>query len=130
MNSPLLLLNHDSPVPPYEQMRLQIIALIASVQLLPGDRLPSVRQLARDLGVSPNTVVRAYNELEREGWVITSTRRNVSVASHPPFKSLEERKEKLAQSVSYLLTTMQQLGISIEEIHAEIDRQARVAQEK
>jgi GntR family transcriptional regulator len=65
--------------------------------------MQSVRQLGRDLGIAPNTVVRAYNELEREGWVVTSTRRNV-------------------------LTTMQQLGVSLEDVYAEIDRQAGVTQ--
>lgn len=123
MNASLLLLNHESPVPPYEQIRLQILNLIASAQLQPGDRLPSVRQLARDLEVAPNTVVRAYNELEREGWVVTSTRRHVSVAPHPPFRTQEDRKQKLTQAVSHLLVTARQLGFSAEEIHAEIDQQ-------
>src|SRR5579872_1511604 len=124
MNTPLLLLHHSSPVPPYEQIRLQICTLIASGQLLTGDQLPSVRQLARDLGVAPNTVVRAYNELEREGWVVTSTRRSVSVASHPPIGTQEERRQKLEQAVTQFLVVVHQLGASAEEVREEIDRQS------
>ncbi len=95
MNTPLLLLHHSSPVPPYEQIRSQICTLIASGQLVTGDRLPSVRQLARDLGIAPNTVVRAYSELEQEGWVVTSTRRSFSVAPLPPIGTHEERRQQL-----------------------------------
>ena len=51
MSGLLVLLNQASPIPPYEQIGLQIRTLIASAQLSPGTLLPSVRQLARDLGV-------------------------------------------------------------------------------
>ena len=123
MGAPLLILNHSSPVPPYEQIGLQIRALIASAQLQPGDFLPSVRQLARDLGVAPNTVVRAYNELERGGWVVTSARRGVSVAAQPSIVTPEERQQQLEEAVANLLVKAHQLGIGAEELHAEIDRQ-------
>jgi GntR family transcriptional regulator len=127
MNALLLLLNHNSPVPAYEQIGLQIRTLIASKQLLPGSLLPSVRQLARDLEVAPNTVVRAYNELEREGWGVTSARRGVTIAPHPPIVSEEERKRRLAEAVAQLLVTAHQLGVSVEEVHAEIDRRVGAA---
>src|SRR5690606_11229934 len=52
-----------SAVPPYEQMRAQITALITTGALAVGDRLPSIRQLAGDLGLAPGTVARAYREL-------------------------------------------------------------------
>ncbi len=126
MNEPLLILNQSSPVPPYEQIGLQLRALIASAQLVPGTLLPSVRQLARDLGVAPNTVVRAYNELEREGWVVTAARRGVMVAARPPVVSAEERAEQLEQAVAELLIKAHQLGVSVEEVQGEIERQAAV----
>lgn len=84
MSTLLLLLNQASPIPPYEQIGSQIRILIASGQLSPGTLLPSVRQLARDLGVAPNTVVRAYSELEQAGWVVTAKRKGVMVAPQPP----------------------------------------------
>jgi GntR family transcriptional regulator len=125
MSTPLLILNHESPLPPYEQIRVRLRVLIASGQLHPGALLPSVRQLARDLNVAPNTIVRAYNELEREGWVTTSARRGVIVAEHLPQISAQERAERLTQAVDELLLTAHELGASIEEIVAEIQRQAQ-----
>ena len=125
MSDLLLFLNQASPIPPYEQIGLQIRTMIASAQLLPATPLPSVRQLARDLGVAPNTVVRAYGELERNGWVVTSMRKGVMVAPRPPVVTAEERHQRLEQAVSELLVTAHQLDVSIEEIHAEIDRQRR-----
>lgn len=123
MNTPLLILNQESPIPPYEQIHSQLRTLIASMQLLPGALLPSVRQLARDLGVAPNTIVRAYNELEQGGWVVTEARRGVLVSQHPPTMPSEERQQRLSQAVSELLITTHQLGIPLAEVRAEIERQ-------
>ncbi|MEL4504807.1 GntR family transcriptional regulator [Luteococcus sp. H138] len=61
----------SDPTPPYEQLRAQIATAIATGQLATGTRLPSVRQLARDLGVAAGTVARAYKELEQAGLVAT-----------------------------------------------------------
>jgi DNA-binding transcriptional regulator YhcF (GntR family) len=64
----------DSPVPPYEQVRLRIAALAADGTLAAGTKLPPVRQLATDLGLAANTVARAYKELEQAGLVETRGR--------------------------------------------------------
>ncbi|MET9553927.1 GntR family transcriptional regulator [Streptomyces sp. NPDC006645] len=58
-----------APVPPFEQIRTQLADLISVGRLREGDRLPPVRQLASDLGLANNTVVRAYRELESAGLV-------------------------------------------------------------
>jgi DNA-binding transcriptional regulator YhcF (GntR family) len=63
-----------SPAPPYEQMRTQITQQVASGVLPPGTKLPTVRALAATLGVAPNTVARAYRELEHAGTVTTRGR--------------------------------------------------------
>lgn len=63
-----------SPVPPYEQIRAQVAGLVAAGLLRTGDRLPTVRTLAADLGVATGTVARAYRELEGAG-LVTSRRR-------------------------------------------------------
>lgn len=60
--------------PPYEQLRRQIAAGRASGQLPAGHRLPPVRQLAEELGLAPNTVARAYRELEASGVIETRGR--------------------------------------------------------
>lgn len=64
-------LDASDPTPPFEQVRRQIAHGIASGALTGGVRLPTVRQLAADLGVAPGTVMRAYRELEVEGLIAT-----------------------------------------------------------
>ncbi len=124
MSTPLLILDSTSPTPPYEQIGAQIRLQIAAGRLQAGAALPSVRQLANDLGVAPNTVARAYSELEREGWVITVARRGVMVASPSPKQVAEVRARELERAVAQLLITAYQLGITPDELHAEIDRQS------
>ena len=63
----MLAVDPGSPTPPFEQLRQQITAQVFAGDLLPGDRLPTVRRLAEDLGIAPNTVARTYRELELEG---------------------------------------------------------------
>ena len=70
-------------VPPYEQIRRQISSLIAIGQLIPGQRLPTVRALAADLGVAIGTVTRAYRELETAGLIHSRRRLGTIVAQHP-----------------------------------------------
>ena len=64
---------------PYEQVRRQVTDLVASGELPAGERLPTVRSLAADLGVAANTVARAYKELESTGVVRTAGRRGTFV---------------------------------------------------
>lgn len=59
--------------PPTDQIHDQIHGLVATGQLAAGERLPSVRQLAKDLGVAPGTVAKAYRALEAEGFLVTRT---------------------------------------------------------
>ncbi|MEO7130295.1 MAG: GntR family transcriptional regulator [Dermatophilaceae bacterium] len=66
--------------PPFEQVRAQLAGLVATGLLLPGDRLPTVRGLAADLGLAVNTVARAYKELEAAGLVQTRRRAGTVVA--------------------------------------------------
>lgn len=63
----MLRIDPGSATPSFEQLRQQIIDQIAAGDLRPGDRLPPVRRLADDLGIAPNTVARAYRELEVGG---------------------------------------------------------------
>jgi GntR family transcriptional regulator len=73
-----------SPTPPYEQIRLAIRRLVATGELGLGTRLPTVRQLASDLGIAPGTVARAFRELESEGIIETRGRHGTRVKSTPP----------------------------------------------
>ena len=69
-----------SGVPPYEQIRGQVASLIAAGALPAGTRLPTVRDLAADLGVAVGTAVRAYRELETAGLVVSRRRTGTVVA--------------------------------------------------
>ena len=76
----ILVVDHTSPLPPYEQVRAQVEALVEHGDLVPGHRLPTVRRLADDLGLAANTVARAYRELEQGGVVETRGRHGTFVA--------------------------------------------------
>lgn len=71
------------PTPPFEQVRRQLTLLIDTGQLPTGERLPSVRQLAGDLGLATGTVARAYRELEAAGYVVTRRGGGTRVAEGP-----------------------------------------------
>lgn len=68
-----MIIRLSGSAPPADQIRDQIRGLIGSGQLAGDDRLPSVRQLAKDLGVAPGTVAKAYRALESEGLLVTRT---------------------------------------------------------
>ena len=70
------------PVPAFEQIRLQIEALIRAGTLLEGHKLPSIRQLAADLQTAPGTVARAYTELEATGLIEASKARGTRVRAN------------------------------------------------
>ena len=73
-----------SPVPPFEQIRMQIAMMAASGVLTVGSRLPTIRQLAKDLGLAGGTVARAYRELEGDGVIVTRGRHGSFVADPAP----------------------------------------------
>lgn len=77
----MIQLDTASPVPPYEQVKSQFARQIADRRLAVGTRLPTVRQLAADLGLAVNTVARAYRELEEAGLVQTRGRAGTFVSA-------------------------------------------------
>jgi GntR family transcriptional regulator len=79
----ILEVDPDAALPPYEQLRQQVTALVLGGALAPGDRLPAIRQLAKDLGLAGGTVARAYRELEADGVVSTHGRHGTVVAGPP-----------------------------------------------
>lgn len=76
----MFLLNLQSKVPINEQIQNQILRFIEAGVLKPGDKLPSVRTLASENGINPNTVARAYSELEKNGYVYNLPKKGVYVA--------------------------------------------------
>lgn len=79
----IIRLDSADPTPGYEQLRRQITWAISTGQLVPGTRLPTVRQLAGDLGVANGTVMRAYAELEAAGAVVTARGAGTRVSDNP-----------------------------------------------
>ena len=88
-----------SAVPPYEQLRQQVTALVLGGALTDGDRLPAIRQLANDLGLAGGTVARAYRELEADG-VVTTHGRHGTVIAGPP-RELAPPADLLAAARDY-----------------------------
>jgi DNA-binding transcriptional regulator YhcF (GntR family) len=75
----VITLDPRSATPPFEQLRVQIAEQVREGVLAAGERLPTVRRLAEDLGIAPNTVARAYRELEADGLVETRGRNGTLV---------------------------------------------------
>jgi GntR family transcriptional regulator len=109
-------LNLDSGVPVYRQIIDQVHAGRASGELRPGERLPTVRQLAVDLKVNPNTVVRAYRELELTGFLTTHQGTGTFVTQAPYERSAAERDEKLTRLVAEFVARAGREGLTVGEI--------------
>jgi DNA-binding transcriptional regulator YhcF (GntR family) len=77
-------LDPDAATPPFEQVRMQVIEAVRTGRLAAGTRLPTVRELAAELGLAVNTVARAYRELEMAGIVETRGRFGTFVARVDP----------------------------------------------
>ncbi|MFC0623325.1 GntR family transcriptional regulator [Kribbella deserti] len=101
MTAPRIAVDTTSAVPAYEQLRTQVVGLVAAGQLEPGARLPSVRQLATDLGIAPGTVGRAYRELENAGVIETRRRTGTHVAAEPPVE-VKPTGDLLALAVGFV----------------------------
>lgn len=95
----LLAIDSRSAVPPFEQLRSQLVDMVASGGLPPGTRLPPIRTLAADLELAANTVARTYRELEEAGIVETRGRHGTFVLGPPPARpSAREREERLTRA--------------------------------
>ena len=107
----MLAIDPGSDVPPYEQLRRQLLDQLRRGELTGGDRLPSVRRLAGDLGLAPNTVARCYRELEQAGVLVTRGRNGTTVAPSAPAAANADA-DRLARS---FLRDMQGLGFGAEQ---------------
>lgn len=104
--------------PPYEQVRERIRSLVSSGDLRPGDRLPTVRRLAEDLGLAANTVARAYRELEQAGVIETRGRAGSFVTGDDVQRSAKQAAAAYAAHV-------RALGLSADEAIALVARAIR-----
>ena len=105
-----------SRVPIYQQLAQQIREAIARGELQSEASLPSVRQLSRELVINPNTVARAYTELEREGLLISRPGRGIYVAQPRNDLTRAARDRRLTEQLDRWLTEAVHLGYSADEV--------------
>ncbi len=109
-------LDQRSGVPAYRQIIDQVLGGIAAGALHPGDQLPTVRQLAVDLAINPNTVVRAYRELEIREVLATQQGTGTFLTDKKPPVDGMERRRRVAQLVGEMLARAGAEGIELPEI--------------
>lgn len=114
-----------SSVPIFHQIQSAIKYLIATGALLPSDRLPSVRKLAKELGINPNTVDKAYITLEQEGFIYIEKGRGTFVSGASDHLPTEERKRQIDIMIQDFLNHAYKLGLSPEEILQEIEKRLK-----
>jgi len=107
----------DLSQPLYEQIVNQVRSAIAKGEIALGEKIPSVRELAQALQVNPNTVMRAYQELDRDQLI--ETRRGQGTFITTSQERVESVRKNLAkQAINEFLAKMKSLGISSEEVKA------------
>jgi GntR family transcriptional regulator len=112
----IIRIDSKSGVPFYRQIIEQVKFAIARGAVSPGDRLPTVRQLAVDLSINPNTVIRAYRELEIEGVLETHQGSGTFVGQREPQVDELERQRMLDQILTELLARASGYGFSLDEV--------------
>ena len=120
-----LFLAVDPDLAPFQQIMDQFRSLIERGELRAGDSLPTVRQLAGDLGVSPNTVARAYAELQDEGLLTCEGRRGTRVAPDVRTGDSTTRARRLQDAIAHFLETLAHRGYSEDEIALALRRSAK-----
>lgn len=110
---------HLSPgdsTPIYRQIIRQVKNLLGSGRLQPGDEMPSVRVLARELLVNPNTVARAYRDLEAMGVLVSRQGSGTCVSAAEPPPAYRDKLMRLAGHADELLGEARKLGLSLDEV--------------
>jgi GntR family transcriptional regulator len=118
-------LDVKSGVPFYRQVIDQVKAAIATESLSPGDRLPTVRQLAVDLSINPNTVSRAYTELELTGLVETQMGSGTFVGNRPVEPDDVERRRMLDQLCQEFLSRASTHGFTLDDVLQNLDQRKK-----
>jgi GntR family transcriptional regulator len=108
-------LDGKSGVPVYRQIIDQVLGGMATGTLAAGAQLPTVRQVAVDLAINPNTVARAYRELEIRGVLETQQGTGTFIANHKVKRDEVERRRQLAQLVSEFVARAGGSGFTVEE---------------
>ena len=119
----VITLNYRDSRPIYEQIRDGLRRLIVTGALQPDERLPSVRSMATELAINPNTIQRAYGELEAEGYIYSIPGKGSFAAKAA--EPLDGRKAELLEKLREILTELRYLQVPREEILALLEEGMR-----
>ena len=108
---PLFSVDPSRGEPLFQQLVDAVKKAVATGALAPGDRLPSVRELAADLLINPNTIAKAFRELESEGVTVGRAGTGTFVAERPPALSKDERRRRLLEALEGALAAAAVTGV-------------------
>lgn len=111
-----IIISNNSYTPIFEQIKNTIINQILSDELTEEEPLPSIRTLAQDLRISVMTVKKAYDELEREGYIITKQGKGSFVAPKNTELTREQKQKEIEEHITQIVDISKQYNISKEEI--------------
>ena len=114
----MLTLNYRDSRPIYQQIKDGLRKLILTGGIAPNEKLPSVRSLATELAINPNTIQRAYAELENEGVIFSVAGKGSFAAPHQ--EAAAARREELLEQLDALLDELRDVSVTDEEIIARI----------
>ena len=111
----IISLDYQSRIPIYEQIIKEVERYVAVGILKPNEQIPSIRELAASLGINPNTVKKAYTELEQKGVIYVISTKGTFIAEKT--KEVIERKiDEGINEINKIITELEKLGVSKEEI--------------
>jgi DNA-binding transcriptional regulator YhcF (GntR family) len=119
-------LSPSSAVPIYQQIVDQFGLQIATGRLKPGDRLPSVRELARALPANQNTVLKAYEALEREGYIERRQGDGTFVAHEGSPLRLAERRRRVGEAIAQAVILARHFRLPAIDVHRLLDEQLKL----
>jgi len=102
----------------YEQIEAEFRRQIVSGIMAEGEKLPSVRELSVQLSINPNTIQRAYRELEAEGYIYSVSGKGSFVSDRP--KENTDKTKKLTKQLKDVVVEMKYLGVDEERVHKEV----------
>ena len=116
----MLHIDYRDARPIYTQITDNLCSQITAGVLQTGDRLPSVRELAAELAINPNTIQRAYRELELQGWIVTVGGKGCFVSGIPQTSNAE--RQPLLESFDKTAAALLALGVTPQELAARLEQ--------
>ncbi len=116
----MISINYRDPRPIYEQIQVELQRLMLTGVLPPGSRLPSVRELAGQLAISPNTIQRAYRELEADGYILSVAGKGSFVAQLDVLT--QQQMQQATDAFLSAAARLRELGLTDAALHSLLER--------